>query len=146
MIEKGVYRFRVVSGNDHIDILRPVPDQESDWGVLACIKETPVGKLIPVVSGEDMSHALHGRILPLRRSIGREPQHILKKLKGDWTCSLIKTCILARPDICKPHQKMPHCYNPPGHEGLPAHAIATVIRAWVDGRYVVVVEGAEFSY
>lgn len=148
MIEQGVHRYTVIDNmsGEKLNILRPVPDSKTCWGVFECIRETEVGSLIPVVTGEVMSHALHGYFLPLRRSIGLDPRHILRKLPSDMICGLINSCILARPEICRPHKKMPHCYVPPGMTGLRAEATATVIRAWVDGRYVVVVKGAEFSY
>jgi hypothetical protein len=101
--------------------------------------------LIPVIDGMTMSHALHGLFMPLRRSIGRRPQDLLRVLPGDWTCGLIKSCVMARPEICYPCAKMPHCYMPPDFQGNAALALATVLRAWVDGRYVLVVEGDEFS-
>ena len=147
MIEQGLHRYSVVDkvSGEKLDILRPVPTPDTPWGVLECIRDTEVGGLIPTVSGEAMSHALHGYMLPLRRTIGREPKYILRKIKSDMTCGLIDTCILARRDICKPHVNMPHCYMPPDLKGLQAHAVSTVLRAWADGRYVVIVQGDEFS-
>jgi hypothetical protein len=115
------------------------------WGILRSVADSPIGHLVPVVSGEDMSHALHGYFLPLRRQIGRSPHTNLRLVSDTMVCAQIKDCILADKAVCFPCKKMPHCYLPPGYEGIPAHAISTVIRAWAEGRYVVVVEGPEFS-
>lgn len=145
MLEEGLYRFsiRTPSGEEFL-LLRPVPS-DTPWGIFQCLQGTEVGDLITVVSGEDMSQALHGRSMPLVRSLGRSPRGLLKQFEGSMMCSLIKTCILADTKVCFPGKKMPHCYEPPGLPGPAGLAAATVIRAWVDGRYVVVVEGPEFS-
>ena len=145
MLEEGLYRFSVrTQSGEEFKLLRPVPTA-SPWGILQGLEGTEIGDLIAVVSGENMSQALHGRVMPLVRTLGRSPDGLLKKLKEDMTCSLIKTCILANGDVCFPCKKMPHCYAPPGFDGVDGLAAATVIRAWVDGRYVVIVEGPEFS-
>ena len=145
MLEDGLYRFSVrTSSGEEFKLLRPVPT-DSPWGILQCLEGSEIGDLITVVPGEDMSQALHGRAMPLVRTLGRQPAGLLKKIEGDMMCSLIDACILANRDVCFPCSKIPHCYAPPGFEGVAAMAAATVIRAWVDGRYVVVVEGPEFT-
>ena len=50
------------------------------WGTLASLKGTPWGDAIPVVSGEVMSHALHGRATPLMRVIQSPPHALLRKI------------------------------------------------------------------
>ena len=148
MIEGGIRRFTITDHrtSESIEVLRPIGDSVSDWGVLECIRETEIGKLIPVVSGEAMSHALHGYMQPLQDSLLRSPKHQFRKITEDLTCSEIQQCILANPAICVPCTATPHCYMPQGYIGQAAHAISTVVRAWADGRYGLVVSGVEFSY
>jgi len=146
VLEEGIYRFSVVAETGEVfKLLRPVPS-DSPWGVLSCLQGTPFEEQIPVVSGEDMSQALHGRVLPLAGTLGREPKARLKKLEGDWTCTQIKDCLLADRSVCFPNRKMPHCYSPPEYSEAVGRAVATVLQAWADDRYVVVVAGPEFSW
>lgn len=148
MIEQRIQRFSVRDSQtgEELKVLRPVPMNGDAWGVFESIKDTDVGKLIPVVSGEDFSQALHGRFLALKRNIGREPKYQIQKITSDMTCGLIDSCILADRAKCYPCKNTPHCYQTPGFAGLQDHAISTIVRAWADDRYVVVVEGPEFSY
>jgi len=147
LIEEGIQRFSVTTPRgEEFKILRPTPVGDDPWGILAPLRELEIGGLIPIVPGETMSHALHGNHLPLLRVLGRPPHAQLKQIKADMTCRLIKTCITADRAICFPCQKMPHCYEPPGYNFEEGRVVETVLRAWVDGRYVVVVEGPEFSF
>jgi hypothetical protein len=146
VLEEGIYRFSVLtSSGEEFLLLRPLPTKESTWGVLSPLEGTEIGGLITIVSGEDMSQALHGRVMPLVRTLGRSPRGLLKKIEGDMTCALIKTCLLADRAACYPCSKLPHCYAPPDVSEQAGLAAATVLRAWADGRYVVIVEGPEFS-
>lgn len=146
MIEEGVHRFSITTPQgEEFKFLRPVPTEEDPWGVLSPLRGTELGKLIPVLDGDSMSHALHGNPLPLIRKLGRPPKAQLKQVTWDMTCSLIKTCLTADRAICFPCLKMPHCYIPPGFEtGEEERAAEAVLRAWADERYVVVIEGPEF--
>lgn len=148
MIEQGIRRFTITDQrtSEKIEVLRPLPDRDSEWGVFECIRETEIGSLIPVVSGEALSHALHGYMQPLQDSLLRTPKHQFRKITEDLTCSEIEHCILANPAICVPCTATPHCYMPQGYQGQTAHAISTIVRAWADGRYVLVVSGVEFAY
>lgn len=149
MFEDGIQRFSVqdrVTG-ESVKILRPTPQDGNPWGVLHCIASTPIGQSIPLVRGEDLSEALHGRFMPFRRALGREPKYHLKMIEANMPCSLMGNCLIANKAICFPNIKMPHCYSPPGFDTeIQAQAIATVLRAWADGRFVIVVLGGEFSW
>lgn len=41
---------------------------------------------------------------------------------------------------------MPGCYQPPAPDADVLELTQVVARAWSEGRYVVVVEGSEFSF
>jgi len=128
-----------------LKILRPIPLGEEPWGVLAPLRGTPWGDLLSVINGEVLSHALHGHVAPLMQSIGRPPQASLKLVPDRYrTCSQHKDCLLAS-SHCHPCKKLPACYLPPHLEGEEIAAAATVALAWAEDRYVIVVEGAEFS-
>ena len=147
-IEDGIRRFKITSPQwGEIDILRPLPDSGGPWGVLACLKGTPYEELIPVVTGEDLSHALHGRATPLMRAIGRPPERLIKMIpEGFQLCQLADTCIMYDRKACFPGPKTPLCFEAPGMDTETAQMAATVVvQAWKDGRYVLVAEGDEFS-
>ena len=125
-----------------VQIIRIMPRQGDPWGALAPLRDTPWGKLIPQVSGEAYSHALHGHIVPLMREIGPAPQYLLKQLPGEFRrCASASQCLTFKPHSCQPCARMPACYSPPGVDGI----AAGVAQAWRDGCYVVVVVGDEFS-
>ena len=125
-----------------VQIIRILPREGNPWGPLGVLKDTPWGKLIPEVSGEAYSHALHGHIVPLMREIGPAPQHLLKQIPEDFRrCASAKQCLNFAAHTCHPCRKMPECYTPPGVDGI----AAPVAQAWRDGSYVVVVVGDEFS-
>jgi hypothetical protein len=130
-----------------IKVLYPVPLPDEPWGVFALLKGTVWGNQIPVVTGEVLSHALHGRPKPLLQMLGNPPKGRLSKL------SLVeKMCLEAQTNIC--NMQTPNCY--PGSDCLPdcyvspvgsreIRALATVVaKAWDESRYVFVVSGPEF--
>lgn len=128
-------------------ILRPMPIGQEPWGILAPLKATGMRKLIPEVSGEVYSHALHGHVAPLMQQIGPDPASLLRRAHKLFPeCSERKSCI-AWTDKCHPGPKLPDCFNP--IEGLDdseqKQALITVLTAWRDNRYVVIVVGEEFS-
>jgi hypothetical protein len=135
-------------------LLRPIPKEERQgdlliidpWGVLAPIRDDAPGlaKLIPVVSGETFSHALHGYVRPLVLALGPAPQALLK-LTPTQVCALKDECIMYDRTRCRPHKMLPECWLPDEVPPSAREAVATVTLAWAEGRYVVVVEGPEFS-
>jgi hypothetical protein len=122
--------------------------EHDPWGTLACLKGTPWGDRIPVVSGEVMSHALHGRATPLMRVIGTEPRGCLKLIPDPYRlCAMGKKgCVIYRKEVCHPCPKIPDCYIPPGLDSEQQLAASAVVLAWKENRYVIVVAGAEFSF
>jgi len=129
-----------------IKILRPIPLQGDIWGDLAPLRDTELGRLIPVVSGDALSNATYGRVTPLMNEIGPNPYGLLKQIPKDlWTCQMSKACIIYDPKTCFPCPKMPDCYMPSNVASDDLEATAVVILAWAEGRYVILVEGDEFS-
>lgn len=150
-----VQRFTIATIDfGSIPILRPVPSEERQgdtliidpWGVLAPIRDQApqLARLIPVVTGEEWSHALHGHARPLMLKLGAAPSALLK-LTPLRDCLLKKECILHHPTRCLPNKKLPECWEAAGLEEVARRAVSVVTLAWAEGRYVVVVEGVEFS-
>ena len=150
-----VQRFTITTTDfGNVPILRPVPTEERQgetliidpWGVLAPIRDQApqLAGLIPVVTGEEWSHALHGHARPLMLKLGAAPSALLK-LTPLRDCFLKKDCLMHHPTRCLPNKKLPECWGAAGLEEVARKAVAVVTLAWAEGRYVVVVEGAEFS-
>lgn len=144
-------RYANISAPDQFGVLLvcyPPPQRGSDvWGVLAPLRETSWGPEIPTVTGEALSHALHGYVKPLLEMLGRPPQaRALRIPLKDRLCleHQQNICANANRDCCPGSTRMPECYVPPTEDrGLAAVARA-VAAAWDEGRYVFVVEGEEF--
>lgn len=145
-LEDGIRRFTLTTSDwGDIQVLRPLPDEIGPWGVLHVLKGTPYEDLIPVVSGGDLSLALHGHGTPLMRSIGRPPERLLKMIpEALRTCRLSGTCIMYNNRVCLPGPKTPECYEAPLDDAASMVA-SVVVQAWKNGRYVLVTEGDEFS-
>ena len=117
------------------------------WGSLACLRGTPWGDLLPVIKGEDLSHALHGRAGPMMRSILSPPHALLRKIPEDYRlCSQHKQCVSFDKNQCFPCLKVPVCYAAPKLSEEQQVAANAVVLAWKEGRYVIVVQGGEFSF
>lgn len=125
-----------------IRLLCPFPSPGSPWGVLEPLRDTEWGTQVVTVSGAALSDAMHGWALPLMRQIGVKPSVHAKRISEEaGRCALSAKCIGSTPH-CRPGPNLPECYEAPG----PYSALAsTVALAWAEDRYVVVVEGAEFS-
>jgi len=138
--------FRQITLTDaeqgEVKLLVVVSRNGDAWGAIGCLRGTPWGDQIPVVSGEVMSHALHGWATPLMREIGPAPR--LRARRMNVMCSLLKSCVGASPK-CRPGPALPDCYEPSGVSSEAALWVARIAVAWRDGLYVVVVEGPEFS-
>lgn len=150
-----VHRY-IIKTQDYgdIPILRPLPAEERHgdamvidyWGVLAPVRDEapPLAKLLPVVSGEVFSHALHGFARPLMQVLGPPPQALVK-MTPFKACSLKGYCVMYDAKRCIPGKKLPECWTPEGLETAVQRAVALVTMAWAEGRYVLIVEGPEFS-
>lgn len=128
-------------------VMRPiVRDGDDPWGVLAPLRGTPWGDQIPIVSGKALSTALHGWGTPLMEELGPVPKVLWGQMpQSEGTCVqyLDKSCPLAN-FKCTPGGIFLECYIAPGEPEVSQMA-SIVARAWKEGRYVLVVTGAEIG-
>lgn len=143
---KGFHEFTLKDTyRGDVDLLVAVPD-ETPWGPLAPLIGTPWADEIAVVSGEALSHAMHGFPDPLLAEIGSPPKRRARRMNPTSVrCALMGTCPTAT-NACIPGAGMPGCYEAPLLDVGPKEVAEIVARAWQEGRYVVVVVGDEFSF
>jgi hypothetical protein len=137
-----------------------VPEGSDHWGALESMRGTSWEGGIKEIPAEALSHALHGRLLPLTRALGRDPRASGRRVNADeGVCSQIKTCLTADKALCRPggskgkgrklKQGPLDCYDPPLSEGTPGEVVEVFTRvalAWREGRYTVVVRGDGFNF
>lgn len=128
-------------------LLVATPKPDAPWGVLEPLRGTKWGEHVQEVSGMALSHALHGWATPLMREIGPDPKVRARRVPDDiGRCALTQGCVGASP-TCRPGpDSPPGCYEPSGVPTPDASAVTTMVMAWKEGRYVLVVKGAEFSF
>ena len=148
-LENKVRRFNIATKDwGDLPILRPVPVDGDSWGVFAILRGTWWEKSIPVVSGEALSNALHGHTKPLYDQIGPEPTHLMRRLINPCWLATEDRCSMVN-DSCVPHRgkrsQTPDCYMIPEEEAEVRLAASLIVQAWTTNRYVIVVEGQEFS-
>ena len=134
--------------------------EEGDhWGEFEVFRDSSWEKVVSVVSAEDFSHALHGRIDPLLRSLGREPHSSLKRISPEeGECSNKELCIGWDPNFCKPggckgkgktfKWGPPECYEPPlrGASPVITNIFSEVLLALREGCYIIVIKGKGFNF
>lgn len=151
-----IQRFSLTTSQwGEVKILRPTPHEqrvgeaihEDPWGELSPLRETSFASLIPVVSGEVFSMALHGYAKPLMEQIGPEPRYQLIRIPPLYRqCSQRKPCLMFDSKVCRPgHKRLPECWAPEVEVPAAMRAVAMVTHAWTEDRYVVIVEGGEFT-
>lgn len=132
-------------------LLVTVATKEARWGAFEQLRGTSWQKGITEVSGDAMSHALHGYPHPLIRELGRPPSTNGKKVNdAEGACALHQGCIGWDTAHCRPAGRLkkgehgpPGCYEAPI---MGASSIATrVCLAWKEGRHTIVVTSPEFS-
>jgi len=129
-------------------ILRPLPRDGDDWGPLALARGTEWEPFIRRVSGEAFSYALHGYTKPLVDQLGPEPLIVAGRVPDSvGLCRQFqkKTCAVRKP-TCRPGPEPPACYEASVDSFDLEEALYEVVMAWKKGRYVLVVEGPEFSF
>ena len=143
---KGLVRYQFTDPTWGVfGVVRPIPKGESVWGCLEPLRETEWSQWIPVVTGESMSHALHGYLAPLMQEIGPEPRLLAKRIPDPvGRCSMYKSCMTAEPR-CIPAGPPPDCYEAPSEDLAIATAATHVVLSWSSGDWVVVVGEGEFS-
>jgi hypothetical protein len=141
-------------------LLEIVPEGTDHWGVLESLRGTSWGAGVEEVSSETLSHALHGRFLPLLQELGRDPRASARRVTStEGECALQKTCLTWEPDLCRPggakgkgrrlKHGPPECYEPPLSASTPRAEVEVfqrVVLAWREGRHVVVVRGDGFNF
>ena len=149
---KGLREITLNTDNQgDILLLVTVATPEARWGAFELLRGTSWQKGITEVSGDSMSHALHGYAHPLIRELGRPPSANGKHVnEAEGGCAIGEGCIGWDPAHCRPAGKMknnevgpPGCYEAPI---MGASSITTrVCLAWKEGRHTIVVTSPEFS-
>ena len=149
---KGLREITLDTDNQgKILLLVTVATEQSRWGVFEQLRGTSWQHGITEVSGDAMSHALHGYVHPLVRELGRPPTSNGKRVNdAEGACALYQGCIGWDVAYCRPGGVLkkgepgpPGCYEAPI---MGASSIATrVCLAWKEGRHTVVVTSPEFS-
>ncbi len=134
-------------------------EEGSHWGEFEVFRGSSWEKVVSVVPADDFSHALHGMVDPLLRSLGREPTSAIRKIKPEEGECLHKSiCIGWDKDFCKPGGRKgkgkklkwgpPECYEPPLQGASPdiQEIFSEVLLALREGFYIVVVKGAGFNF
>ena len=143
-------RYAILDDPDRfrkVPVLYPTPLSDNPWGVLLPLRDTVWGAQIPTVTGDALSHALHGDPKLLLEMLGRPPRgRPLRLAMEDRRCieAQQKTCELAGSHCVPGSGKLPDCYLAPCEDRLLRLLAITVGRAWDEGRAVFVVEGPEF--
>jgi len=144
-------RYAIIDDPDRfrkVPVMYPLPLEGNPWGTLLPLRGTVWGDQIPIVTGEALSHALHGYPKQLLEMLGRPPKgRTLRLAVGDRMCLEAQEgiCELAGSHCVPGSGKLPDCYVAPC-EDRQVRVLATAVgRAWDEGRYVFVVEGPEFT-
>lgn len=129
-----------------IRVLYAVPLPQEPWGVLALLRGTSWGDQILTVTGEALSHALHGRVKPLRDQLTYTPRiHVNRIPQNQRLCCWYgKMCGLSSLACMPGSGKLPDCYEAPTEQRELRSLATTIGRAWEEGRHVFVVSGPEF--
>jgi hypothetical protein len=140
-------------------LLEVVPEDADHWGVLESLRGTTWEAGVKEITAESLSHALHGRFLPLLRELGRDPRASARRVADvEGVCKIGKGCLTWDEGLCRPGGSKgkgrrlkhgpPECYEPPLSDNAPMEAVEVfqrVVFAWREGRYVVVVRGDGFN-
>lgn len=142
------YATLMERGNPEVlRVLYPVPLPASPWGVMLPMRDTSWADQIPVVTGEALSHALHGYLRPLREMLGNPPTvRAMRVPMEDRMCweAQAGICEMAKPECHPGSGALPECYAAPTDDRVLRALGVAVGRAWDEGRYVFVVEGPGF--
>lgn len=128
-------------------LLYPPPRDGDLWGALRPLEGTSWGDQIPVVSGDSLSHALHGKPKPLREMLGPPPiRRTLRIAREERLCHELQrgVCDMAGPHCIPGSMQLPACYVPPTEDRALRQCATAVAQAWDEGRYVFLVDGPEF--
>ena len=132
--EQGPLRLAIVISKD---------GSNDGWGEMMPVIGTPWEVAVRPVSGEALSHALHGFATPLVRELGPEPKVIAKRIAQPCALSTGDQCAGARA-VCRPGPKMPECYEAPGLSLEATACAAALALALKENRHIIRVIGSEF--
>lgn len=147
--------------NPYIEIkllCTPVNKHDKHWGEFELFRNTSWENVVCVIPGDIYTHALHGRLDPLLKQIGREPVASLRKIVPDeGECSFKGNCSMWDEQFCKPggykgkgYKRVwgpPDCYDIPIDGPVQVKQVFyTVLQALKTGHYIVVVQGEGFNF
>ena len=144
---------------EKVRLLVTYVEEGDHWGEFEVFRGSSWENIVCVVEADTYSHALHGMVDPLLRSLGREPSSSIRKiLPEEGECLNKDNCIGWDKGFCKPGGSKgkrknlvlgpPDCYEPPIQGGTPviSETFSKVLLALKEGFYIVVVRGKGFSY
>lgn len=138
--------FRRIDLNDQdqgvirLSIIIPTTDP---WGAAAPLRDTPWGGLVREVSGESVSHAMHGYATPLVRQLGPPPITVARRMRVRCALADGGQCVGASAS-CVPGRDMPDCFDPPNLSPQIARVVATILLDLKSNRHVIITLGSEF--
>lgn len=149
-LSKGGFREIQLNDKDwgEIHLVMAIPRPGDFWGYFAPLKGSKWERLVKVVSGTAMSDAMHGYAVPLMRQLRRKPRDTLKIIpfiERRCRSAMDRTCLSANENCVPGTRVLPICYEAQ-IDDPEIRLVANQVAKWLDeGRYVVVVEGDEFS-
>ena len=150
MLSRGFRKVKITCPDQgEIHLMYPIPKPDNPLGVLSKVDKEWL-KHIPSISGENLSHALHGWATPLVRELPAHPHLTMKRIKPKAMCRSHKggakkggDCLMAN-DKCYPNKDTPECYDAPVETFEKRMLISEIVLAWKSGIYVVTIKGSEF--
>lgn len=147
-----MYAIREIRLDDQdwgeIRLVMAIPRPGNYWGSFSPLKGTRWERLVKTVSGTAMSDALHGYATPLIRQLRRKPRDKLRLVPvPQRRCrnAVDKSCLVENAKCIPGTGDLPICYEAQ-IDDPEIQLVANFVVKWLDeGRYVVVVEGDEFS-
>lgn len=129
---------------------------EEHWGELEPLRGTSWEAGVSLIPAEAYSEALHGRLMPLLRALGRPPEASARRVSPvEGACALKGSCAGWEPQKCRPGGRAkkrgevapPECWEPPLEGAAPAisQLFREVAMAWREGRHTIVVVGEGFN-
>ena len=137
-------------------LLVTLSDAGENWAELEPLRGTSWEAGVEVISAEAYSEALHGRILPLQKALGRDPRASARRVSAEeGECLLQDSCIGWDRKRCRPGGRgkrkkdpsPPECWEAPLVGASPELSLLfrEVAMAWRAGRHTCVIVGGGFN-